>query len=385
MLVKLPSKAFFLRGAGGEKMNDRERFLATMNYQERDRCPWWEMWYWKETIERWQEEGLPADVHLEEYFGVDRRDDVGVSLGLIPPFKRETLEETDEYEIFRRPQDGVICKQFKGNLAGRMPQWLRFPLETREDWETVIKPRLNPNSPCRYPLYWEEKKRIWQERYYPLRISGGSIFGWLRNWMGLEGIAKALYDDPEWVQEMMNYIADFVIATVRRAVEEVEIDYVTMWEDMAYKAGPLISPQMFRRFMLEPYKKITSFFHEHGIHLIFVDSDGDSEPLIPLWLEGGVTGFYPIERAAGMDPVHLRERFGRQLRLIGGIDKRAMKAGPQAIDAELAHVAPLVKDGGYIPWCDHLVPPDVPFAHYMYYLKRMKEMTLDPDSFLARC
>ena len=361
-------------------MNDRERFLATMNYEERDRCPWWEMWYWKQTIEDWHEQGLPEDVHLQEYLGVDRRENVGVSVGLVPGFKRETLEESDEYEVFRR-EDGVICKQFKGDLAGRMPQWLRFPMKSRNDWEQLIKPRLNPESSCRYPLYWEEKKRIWAQRDYPISISGGSVFGWIRNWMGLEGISQAFYDDPEWIQEMMDYIADFIVATVRRAVEEVDIDYVTMWEDMAYKAGPLISPRMFRQFMLEPYKKITSLFHENGIDLIFVDSDGDSGPLMALWLEGGVTGYYPIERAAGMDAAELRQRFGRQLRLLGGIDKRAMKEGPEAIEAELANVAPLVAEGGYIPWCDHLVPPDVPFDHYMYYVKRMKEMTMDPSGF----
>lgn len=361
-------------------MNDRERFLATMNYEPRDRCPWWEMWYWKDTLDRWYEQGLPEDVHLEEHFGVDRRETVGVSVALAPGFKRETLEETDEYEIFRRT-DGVVCRQFKGDRAGRMPQWLSFPMATRHDWETVIKPRLNPLSPCRYPLHWEEKKQIWAHRDYPLAISGGSIFGWIRNWMGLEGICHALYDDPEWVHEMMDYIAEFIVATVHRAVEEVDIDYVNMWEDMAYKAGPLISPRMFRDFMLEPYKKVTSTFHEHGIHLIFVDSDGDSEPLIPLWLEGGVTGNYPLERAAGMDPVGLRQRYGQSLRLIGGIDKRAMKAGPAEIDAELSQVVPLVQDGGYIPWCDHLVPPDVPLDHYLYYLGRMKAMTLDPSGF----
>lgn len=361
-------------------MNDRERFLATMNYEPHDRCPWWEMWYWADTLDRWAKEGLPQDVHLQEWLGVDRRDSVGVNLGLVPAFARETLEETEEHEVFRRT-DGVVCKQFKGDRAGRMPQWLCFPMETRADWESVIKPRLNPASPCRYPLYWEEKKRVWAQRDYPLSIAGGSVYGWLRNWMGLQGVCQALYDDPHWVQEMMDYLADFVVAAVNRAVEEVRIDYVTMWEDMAYKAGPHISPRMFRQFMLESYKKITSQFHSHGVDLIFVDSDGDSGPLIPLWLEGGVTGFYPIERASGMDPVALRRQHGRQLRLIGGIDKRAMIAGQQAIDAELANVAPLVAEGGYIPWCDHLVPPDVPFAHYMYYVRRMKEMTLNPTGF----
>ena len=356
-------------------MNDRERFLATMQYEARDRCPWWELWYWEDTIDLWHQDGLPRDVHLEEYFGVDRRDDVRVDVHLVPQFKRETLDETDDYEIFRN-HDGVICKQLKGDLAGRMPQWLRFPLQTRKDWEEIFIPRLNPDSPCRYPLRWNEKKRLWVDRDYPISINGGSIFGWIRNFMGLEGICEAMYDDPKWIHEMMNYIADFIIKTVRRAVDEVDIDYVTMWEDMAYKTGPLISPKMFRDFMLEPYKKVTSLFHKKGIDLIFVDSDGDSELLIPLWLEGGVTGFYPIERAAGMDAVHLRKRFGRDLRLIGGIDKRAMKEGRAAIDAEVESVKPLMKEGGYIPWCDHLVPPDVPFGNYLYYVKQMKESSL---------
>jgi len=96
---------------------------------------------------------------------------------------------------------------------------------------------------------------------------------------------------------------------------------------------------------------------------------------VPLWLEAGVNGIYPLERAAGVDPVEWRRKFGRELRLIGGIDKRAMAEGPAAIDKELEHVRPLMEEGGYIPWCDHLVPPDVPFQHYMYYLNRMKEMS----------
>ena len=217
--------------------------------------------------------------------------------------------------------------------------------------------------------------RTWARRDYPLTLRMGSVFGWLRNWMGLKGICLALYDDPEWVQRMMDDLVDFCCAVARRALEEVDLDYVLLWEDMAYKTAPHISPAMFRRFMLEPYQRLTGFIREHGIDLIFVDSDGYSEPLLPLWMEGGVNGFYPIERAASMDAVHLRQRFGRELRLMGGIDKRAMIAGPAEIDAELARVAPLCEEGGFIPWCDHHVPPDVPLKHYQYYVERMKEMT----------
>jgi len=364
-------------------MTDRERFLATMNYEPRDRCPWGEMGFWPETLDRWRKEGWPEDEYLNAFLGFDRlRDSVNVAMGFVPGFRQEVLEETDRHRLVRR-DTGVVAREFKGELSYHMPQWVRFPLETRQDWEDTIKPRLDPRSRTRYPEHWEEQVRRWRERDYPLTLRMGSIYGWLRNWMGVERISVMLYDDPSWVQEMMDYMADFCCACGERALREADLDYVLLWEDMAYKTGPLISPDMFRRFMMKPYKKLTGFIRDHGVDLIFVDSDGDSGPLIPLWMEGGVNGFYPIERVAGMDAVSLREQYGRELRLMGGIDKRAMAEGPKAIDRELANVAPLLRDGGFIPWCDHHVPPDVSLEHYQYYVRRMQEASLDPDGFLA--
>ncbi|TFH05378.1 MAG: hypothetical protein E4H09_02090 [Spirochaetales bacterium] len=366
----------------GRIMNSRDRFLATMNYRERDRCPWGEMGFWPETLDRWHTEGWPDGTYLNQYLGFDRlREDVGVATGFIPAFDEKVLEEDDTYRVVRRGS-GDVVKEFKGKISFRMPQWIDFPLKTRSDWEESIRPRLDPASPTRYPEYWDEKVQMWKGRDYPLTIRMGSIFGWIRNWMGLEGISLALYDDPAWIQEMMDYLVDFCCRCCERALTDVDLDYVLLWEDMAYKTGPLISPEMFRRFMLEPYKKLTGFIKAHGVDLIIVDSDGNAESLLPLWIEGGVNGFYPIERAAGMDAVQLRERFGRDLRLLGGIDKRAMIAGGGAIDVELAHVIPLIKEGGFIPWCDHHVPPDVSLENYRYYVERMKQASLDPDGFL---
>ena len=358
-------------------MNSRERFLATMYYEPRDHCPWSEMGFWPETLERWHGEGWPREVDLHDFLGFDWvRRDAPVACSLLPGFTAETLEETDQYRLVRRG-DGVVAKEFKGELSFHMPQWVSFPLGTREDWERDIVPRLDPKQAGRYPDDWDDRVRAWRERDYPLGIRMGSVYGYLRNWMGLEGISMALCDDPEWVQEMMNHVVDFYCACGARALEEVDLDYVLLWEDMACKTGPLISPAMFRQFMLEPYKRLTGFIRERGVDILFVDSDGDSGPLIPLWLEGGVNGFYPIERVAGMDAVELRRIHGRDLLLMGGIDKRAMADGAEAIGAELDRVTLLLAEGGFIPWCDHHVPPDVPLANYQYYVRRMKELSIE--------
>lgn len=363
-------------------MNYRERFVRTMHFQPVDRVPWWELWYWKDTLDRWHDEGLPEDVYLEQYFEVDRREGVGVNLGIVPVFEVKTLEETPEYRIFRRA-DGVICQEFRDDdLKGRMPHWLEFPIKTRADWKEFTK-RLNPSSPTRYPLWWEEKKRSWQGRDYPLSISAGSLYGWPRNWIGMENLAYLFYDDPSWIHEMMEYITEFVCQVIERAVREVDIDYVTLWEDMSYKTGSLISPEMVKEFMVPRYKRITELLRKNGIDIIFLDSDGNIEELIPLWLEAGINGVYPLEVAGGMDPVALRKKYGQDLLLIGGIDKRAMAEGKEAIDRELSKLPYLCLSGGYIPWCDHLIPPDVSFENYMYYLERMKEITLDPEKYMG--
>jgi len=355
-------------------MTQRERYLRTVRFEDVDHPPFWADWIASTTLERWHREGFPEDVHIEDYFGFERMENVPINLGLVPPFKVETLEETDKYRVFR-DSDGSLRKQFKDYSGFGMPQWLEYPIKDGDYWER-FKERLNPESPCRYPpeRKWEEMKFLWSRRDYPLAVPAGSFYGWVRNWVGMENLAYLFYDDPDLVHEMMDYIADFVIRTIHRALDEVDVDVAIFWEDMCYKTGPLISPDMFREFLLPRYKKVTSFLREHGVRLCWVDSDGRIDQLVPLWIEGGVNGLYPLEVAAGVDAVRLREEYGRQIVMWGNIDKRALAKGKEEIDREFRRVERLVEDGGYIPLVDHAIPDDVPYENYLYYLKRKREM-----------
>jgi uroporphyrinogen decarboxylase len=145
---------------------------------------------------------------------------------------------------------------------------------------------------------------------------------------------------------------------------------------MAYRSGPLISPQMFRDFMLSPYKRVTSFLNEMGVKVILVDTDGNVEKLIPLFLESGITALFPFEVQAGMDIVSVRERYPR-LQILGGIDKMKIAQGRKAIDEELNSKVPfMLKAGGYIPHIDHHVHPDVSWEDFKYYRGLLRELIL---------
>ena len=131
-------------------MNPRERFVATMHYQPRDHCPWGEMGFWPETLERWHREGWPRDRELHDFLGFDWvRRDADVAMGFVPGFAEQILEESADYRLVRR-EDGVVARQFRGELSFHMPQWVAFPLTSRRDWERDIRPRLDPSTPSRY-------------------------------------------------------------------------------------------------------------------------------------------------------------------------------------------------------------------------------------------
>ncbi len=108
--------------------------------------------------------------------------------------------------------------------------------------------------------------------------------------------------------------------------------------------------------------------------MIFTDCDGDITPIVDIWIEAGFTCQFPIEVAAGTDPLALRARFGERVLLIGGVNKRALIAGKDAIDREMERLAPLVAQGGFIPHVDHRCPPDVTFENYHYYLDAKKRI-----------
>ncbi len=372
-------------------MNAQERFMAVMHFKEADRVPYHELGAWHQTIERWYKEGLPRVdneggqgywefLYGHEYFGVDRRDYVDLNMKPLPTFQPRVIEEDERYLVAVNEQ-GIKTKALKeGTVLGTrlsMDQYLEWPVKNRADFHK-LKQRYDPHSSLRYPKWWKDKVKCWQIRDYPLCLVPNGCVGFystLRQWMGTENLSYAFYDNPVLVHEMTEFLADFIIEASRRALEEVKVDYFNFFEDLAGKGGPLISPRLFREFMFDPYRRVIDFLHSHGVDIITLDSDGDCEALIPLFLEVGVTGIWPVEIAAGMDPVSLRKKYGKDLALSGGIDKRVLTKDKKAIEEELTSKMPyLIEQGGYIPTIDHAVPPDVSLENFMYYLSLKKKL-----------
>ena len=391
-------------------MNIRDRFLELLNFRPCGRTPRWEMGYWSGAVQRWYEEGLPGsqqkqraseafgewvnggaqpagghkikdrDRDVSAYFNFDKGAvAVAVNTTVAPAFVEESLEETDSHIIMRRP-DGVISRELKEHYKEGMPEWIDFPVHNRQEWEKFKAERYQPKLGERVPSNWDELVQEYRQRDYPLCLGSGlaGFFGTVRQIVGLERLLTLFYDDPAWVHEMIDHLADFYVKLYDQVLSVVEVDYALHWEDMCFKNGPLISPKMFSEFMIEPYKKLTGCLRDHGVEIVFVDNDGDTNSLIPLFIEGGVTALYPLEVNCGMDVAEVRRKYPK-LRMQGGIDKQALAAGKDAIDKELEKRVPVVLHGGYIPHVDHGVPPDVSWENFCYYRHKLDSMLDEYD------
>lgn len=378
-------------------MNARERFLACMRFQPMDRAPNWEMGYWAGTIERWYAEGLPPhpqavrglvsgagikgegfpwrrsepkDLSVAAYFGLDKGlEKIDGEWGIWPPFPKEILWE-DEEHVKQRMPDGTVALVRKDSTT--LPHVLEWPVTDRASWEQLKEERLRPDLAGRLPADWDQHLALYRERDWPLGIGGPflGVFSSLRTLFGFERLMYAFFDAPELVHDVLAHLTELWLTLFEQVLDQTDVDYAYYWEDMSYKSGSMVSPRIFREFLMPVYQRINAFFRHRGIDIILLDTDGNVWDLIPLFLEAGVTGLYPFEVRAGMDVAAVRARFPR-LQMMGGIDKNAVVAGPAAIDQELARIAPVIRSGGYIPNMDHYVPPDVPWEHFCYYRRQL--------------
>lgn len=353
-------------------MNYRESFRAMMDFDKPDELCQFEWGYWGETIDRWKNEGLPENTNPWDDCGITHYFRPPIHCGLLPGFEWKIIQEEETSRIIQT-SSGIICRESK--IGSRLPQFIKHPVSNKDDFES-LKERLDYKTPGRYPENWDEWAKKSDEFPHILCLGGAEngFFGWLRELMGLEGLLMAYFEQPALVHEICRFHVSFLKGLYEKALRDVKFDFIFMWEDMSYKNGPLISPNFIREFMLPYYKEMVDFYKSNGARWVLVDSDGDVSKLIPLFIEVGIDGMLPFEVAAGMDIREIRKAFPK-FRILGGIDKREIAKGKDAIDKELESKLPFMfSKGGYIPSMDHHVPPEISYEDFKYYLHKCREI-----------
>jgi len=371
-------------------MNARERYIETLTFGAPDRIPFHPGNPRESTLSRWHSEGLPAGRpwfdSLCEKIGLDETPHRGglqpdVDFRMIPQFEEKILEHRDGHYIVQDWMGNVteISDEYDYTYIRSAKdfvtrKWHAFPVESRADFEEMKK-RYDPDEPARYPADWAARVQRLKSRDYPASINFPGPFWQMREWCGFEPLCMLFVEDPEFVREMAAFWCEFVSRTMARALEAGVLDRILIQEDMAYKEKSMISPAMTREFLAPCWSRWAAEARAAGVPLVDMDSDGKVDELIPIWIDCGINVCDPMEVAAGNDLNEYRARFAHRIAYTGGVDKRAIAKGGAAIEAELARLAPVAADGGYIPGCDHGVPADVSWPDYVHYARLLAEMT----------
>ena len=382
-------------------MNNRERTLAILNYEDYDRLPIVHFGYWRETRHKWAAEGHmtveeaenwadgnPTDAVIAERLGFDFdwSSCFHPVTRLLPEIEERVVEELPDGARKVLNEDGVIVIEKDG--ASGIPAAVDHMLKGRPEWEEFFLPRLQfseeritsatVNVGGEEILFDEGGLEYLQRGEWenPYGLFCGSLYGIIRNWLGLVGSSYLQVDDPELFDEMIHTVGDLCYQCTQKVLEAgARFDFGHLWEDICFRSGPLIHPRVFREKVGPHYKRLTDLLQSHGIPLVSLDCDGKIDALVPIWLENGVNTMFPIEVGvwdASIKP--WREKYGRELRGVGGVDKRVFAYDYAAIDAEVERLKPLVELGGYIPCPDHRIPPDARWENVQYYCEKMREV-----------
>jgi hypothetical protein len=381
-------------------MTNRERALAVLNYKKYDRLPIVHFGFWRETLAKWVDEGHISVEESKDLFTSEQaKNRIAVKLGfdfdwytcfhmntlLDPPFETKVIKENSDgtQEVLNGLGVIEVCKP--GTVS--IPAEIDHTLKDRATWEEHYKWRLQfskerihscmvetENGAMPFDdggLEWLKK----DDRSEMLGIDVGSLFGTIRNILGVEGVSYLYMDDETLYTEIIDTVAELCYRCTEYILSTgAKFDFGHFWEDICFKSGPLVIPSVFDQKVGHHYKRITDLLKKHGINLVSLDCDGLIDVLVPTWLNNGVNTMFPIEVGtwhASIAP--WREKYGRELRGVGGMDKKVFAYDRAAIDEEIERLKPLVELGGYIPCPDHRIPPDAKWENVQYYCDKMRK------------
>jgi hypothetical protein len=337
-------------------------------------------------LDTWYEQGLGRDIDLNELFmfdepGYHELGQLGWCEGAFNPvFEECVLEDRGEHELVR-DFAGRDVLYLKGRRQGFMPAYVAHPVKDMATWKDQVQWRLNPDTPARYKdlesRMAEAKAAASQGLMIQQNLIGGYMY--LRSLLGPEDVMYAFYDQPELIHACMQTWLDLADGVIARHQQYVTLDELYLAEDICYNHGPLISPNAIKEFLVPYYQQLISNVKSRQLDqdrklYIQIDTDGHCVPVISLYQDAvGMDMINPFEVASGCDVVQVGKDFPGLI-LSGGIDKRILAQDTAAIDRVLETILPVMrKRGGYIPTCDHGVPPEVSWENYLHYRKRCVE------------
>jgi hypothetical protein len=323
-------------------MNSRQRFLETMAFGAPDHPPLFREGMRKNVFNVWKTQGLESEEQLSNLFSYDQREEIEPDLYPIPA--------------------------------------IRVWPKTIHDL-TKFKRHLNPKHRNRLPKNWRQNVRRWKEHQSTLILRVGIGFFLtmgVEEWDRFEDALRLTIDQPQLVREMMMVQGEFAAQITQQILDEIEVDAILFGEPISSSSGPLISPQMYEDLVLPSYEPVLDMAQGYGVKTFILRTYANSKALLPSILRTRINCIWACEcNDQSLDYRLLRQEFGKELKLIGGIDTNVLRMDKGRIRREVERTVPaLVEQGGYIPLLDGRIRKVVPYENYVYYRNLLEEIVI---------
>ncbi len=372
-------------------MTNRERAMNILHYKAADRLPAVHFGYWGELLTEWAEQGkIPRELagnvgdgnnndrELDRLIGWDFNWSYtrGANNGLSPRFEEKVLEVLPDGT--KRVLNGVgVIERIKPGITS-IPSEDDYLLKDRDAFEALFRPKMQ-YFPERVDLEYFRSFNETRDKDRPVGINLGSVLGSIRDMTSVIGMSYLLYDeDEDLFADIVDTYAEMQYQCVKAILETgAEFDFAHYWEDICFKNGPLLSPEIFDELCAKHYKKRNDLCRQYGIDIISLDCDGVTEKLLPTWFNNGVNTMFPIEIGVWGDQFEpARKKYGKGMLGVGGMDKTALRKDKAAVDKEIERIKRLVAEGGFIPCPDHRLMPGTKFELVQYYAEEIKKIKI---------
>lgn len=332
-------------------------------------------------LEDWLSQGLPATIANPAFWGVTDQEDIFDFFNVakfahcsfnqfrIEPLPEQILSESNGRRTYRDGMGNTIEARTDGIS---LPHVMDYAVKSKGDYLAIREEMIRVDERRWNSIHDENffaSVRNQEDHIVTLHVSGP--FGFIRDMVGAETAMMLPYLDEELYRMMLRDHLDVCCRTAEHVIRACRPDCCFIWEDNCYKNGPMVSPNIFREFHLPWYQEWDHFLNVCGVPFSLVDTDGDPTALIPLWVEGGITGILPWEVNA-VDMLKISREFPH-LVLLGGIYKHVLEKEPSDIEAEIDRVMSVLSHrGGYIASLDHWVYRGIGMKSFTCYCHNLE-------------
>jgi len=311
-----------------------------MHFNNPDRPPLFEDGVREGVVDLWKTQGFPIDTTLSDLFTFDKRNEIEINL-------------KNEYDL------------------------AKLAIET--NGLAQLERLLDSDDPRHLPEKFFQEIPSWQKRDSVLILivhDGFFLTLGVQDWRTFAKYIYVLMDEPEFIQEALKLYGQFFARLTEKVLQNIDIDAAIFSEPIGGNHGSLISLDMYKKFVASSYIPIIDTLNRFGVDTIIARTYANTKTILPALFEIGVNCLWACEtNPYWMDYHKIRSDFGKEVRLIGGIDLDILRKDKKQIQQEMERIIPpLLEQGGYIPLADGRVREDILFENYSFYRNSLERM-----------